>query len=72
MFIFFGQTPIYLSILVYLAKNCELSEKMNIKIFIIKKSQIINSYKTVSQFSIKAVIFLLTTQFNDLNMSCTI
>ena len=50
--IFWGDTPIYLRKLIYLSKHCELSKERNIKIYIIKKIKI-NSYKTVSQFSIK-------------------
>ena len=49
----FVETPFYLRILIYLAKNYELSEKINMKIQIIEKSKKINSEKTVSHFSIR-------------------
>ena len=48
--IFFCDTPLYLRTLLYLATNCELSEKINMKIYIIEKIEKNNSKKTEVNF----------------------
>ena len=42
--LYFGETPIYLSKFIYLTKNCDLSEEINIKSALLKKPKI-NRYK---------------------------
>ena len=73
MYVFvFCENPIYLSMYIYLSKNSDLSEKINIKICIIGKSQKTNSYKIVSQFSIKVFkyIFNFFSRHNSMTEMC--
>ena len=51
-YFFCCKTPIYLSILSYLATNCELSGEINVEMWIIENSKKTQSEKTVSWFSL--------------------
>ena len=68
MLICFGDTPIYLRMFIYIAKNRNISEEINIKIRMIGKTQKTNSYKNIYQFSIKLHFFC--SQHNSMTEMC--
>ena len=70
----FCETLIYLRMFFSYPQSCELSEYINMYIYIIEKSK--KKRKTVSQLYLKLYNNILnnwlTTQFNDGNALCTI